>query len=914
MSNSVNLTDQQWDLLRLLVDNHASKGGAEFHFACSFGGCGITYSGGKAVPGVYDQTDLLQLRSERLVTLVRLAQNLHRGKPTQLGISTAQADPAGAQRNTPTDEGSPSKFPPLPDVDIEKIKAEAQENIERARNILRLGEQAEAKLSDSPPCDRSEIEAERDRFLTKATDRIKFTSGNLFDAFAEECWKVIRPDSESFSKLLPEICVEVAKVVFGPDLDHLVADTLTARTTKWAQRTAREGAVRNSSGWAVLRAQFAALARQENESFGRVADTDLLHAFVNYETGLVEVGQWSLGGSTESIRTDFMLYATRAAVALGAPNGVDLTDYWLHRLFSDLLENRSKHLRCAKEGEGGMIMTLLDASAIYCARLERTALANDHQQKPTIGDNRQRFPAPATPETESIEGSRNGGIRLFMNRIPNVDRYPPDFNDAERDRIKAAELRAAGVIALNLKSVRSMAEAETVLLRDWVLPIFVAFSHLALKRAKEGAWSIHKTDAESHQFLKALAASAGMNSPDAWMAGGGLIIRAEIWRELEDSQEWNRHREKLLELVDAPDHAAVIPEAQRNQQPDGSEAAVTSAEPNPFPEGHRSHQVWERLPRGIREALSRLSWAPGAAAGTSLSLEDCVQQLADQLDCKGSGGDVPVDNIAGGDPSEDDEGDANAPSSLTEPPERMRRRQKTAADLNAVYHRCRGRDLLAAGRQEELLHDAREYAAMSLTAAVEELRLPSKTTEADVEAACEKIRDLIVLDALTNYVPQHTCISDFHLGARDFKAALWIEGDYSLEDRAREAIQERIAPRPVSEKSGAAVSDPQLSLEQSAGKNGRESNITMSADQPVKSPIDSAAASRRAAVDAYIEEVFMATGRRITRTEIWKKAGDKSRTEFERWESLWYEKKHRKPNGAANRRFTQILTNKPHIK
>jgi hypothetical protein len=244
----------------------------------------------------------------------------------------------------------------------------------------------------------------------------------------------------------------------------------------------------------------------------------------------------------------------------------------------------------------------------------------------------------------------------------------------------------------------------------------------------------------------------------------------------------------------------------------------------------------------------------------------------------------------------------------------MRRRQKTAADLNAVYHRCRGRDLLAAGRQEELLHDAREYAAMSLTAAVEELRLPSKTTEADVEAACEKIRDLIVLDALTNYVPQHTCISDFHLGARDFKAALWIEGDYSLEDRAREAIQERIAPRPVSEKSGAAVSDPQLSLEQSAGKNGRESNITMSADQPVKSPIDSAAASRRAAVDAYIEEVFMATGRRITRTEIWKKAGDKSRTEFERWESLWYEKKHRKPNGAANRRFTQILTNKPHIK
>jgi hypothetical protein len=119
---------------------------------------------------------------------------------------------------------------------------------------------------------------------------------------------------------------------------------------------------------------------------------------------------------------------------------------------------------------------------------------------------------------------------------------------------------------------------------------------------------------------------------------------------------------------------------------------------------------------------------------------------------------------------------------------------------------------------------------------------------------------------------------------------------------------------PVSEKLVATVSDPEPALDQTAGKNGHESSSARSADQPAHSPIDSAAPSRRAAVDSYIEEVFKATGRRITRTEIWKKAGDKSRTEFERWESLWYEKKHRKPNGAANRRFTQILTNKPHIK
>src|SRR5262249_25657642 len=41
---------------------------------------------------------------------------------------------------------------------------------------------------------------------------------------------------------------------------------------------------------------------------------------------------------------------------------------------------------------------------------------------------------------------------------------------------------------------------------------------------------------------------------------------------------------------------------------------------------------------------------------------------------------------------------------------------------------------------------------------------------------------------------------------------------------------------------------------------------------------------RRAAVDAYIEEVYKRTGKHITRTDIWKSARYKSRTEFERWE------------------------------
>jgi hypothetical protein len=46
-----------------------------------------------------------------------------------------------------------------------------------------------------------------------------------------------------------------------------------------------------------------------------------------------------------------------------------------------------------------------------------------------------------------------------------------------------------------------------------------------------------------------------MNSPDAWMAGGGHIIRAEIRNQIEESAEFKRHQEKLLELVDARDSA-----------------------------------------------------------------------------------------------------------------------------------------------------------------------------------------------------------------------------------------------------------------------------------------------------------------------------------------------------------------------
>jgi hypothetical protein len=65
---------------------------------------------------------------------------------------------------------------------------------------------------------------------------------------------------------------------------------------------------------------------------------------------------------------------------------------------------------------------------------------------------------------------------------------------------------------------------------------------------------------------------------------------------------------------------------------------------------------------------------------------------------------------------------------------------------------------------------------------------------------------------------------------------------------------------------------------------------------------------RQRAVDEYIANTLEKTGKRIARAHIWRKAGDKNRTEFYRWESYWYEKHGKPPNAAANQRFTRVLS------
>jgi hypothetical protein len=67
---------------------------------------------------------------------------------------------------------------------------------------------------------------------------------------------------------------------------------------------------------------------------------------------------------------------------------------------------------------------------------------------------------------------------------------------------------------------------------------------------------------------------------------------------------------------------------------------------------------------------------------------------------------------------------------------------------------------------------------------------------------------------------------------------------------------------------------------------------------------------RRRAVEAYIEDVRLATGKRITKRDFYRKAGYESRTEFERWQR----RDPKRPNKAADDAFTRVLREKPHLK
>ena len=78
---------------------------------------------------------------------------------------------------------------------------------------------------------------------------------------------------------------------------------------------------------------------------------------------------------------------------------------------------------------------------------------------------------------------------------------------------------------------------------------------------------------------------------------------------------------------------------------------------------------------------------------------------------------------------------------------------------------------------------------------------------------------------------------------------------------------------------------------------------------PAASAVKACAAARRAAVKAYIDEVWKKRSKRLTHADIWKAARYKTRSSFERW--LRCDTSARK---AAAEAIERVLSEKPHLK
>jgi hypothetical protein len=166
--------------------------------------------------------------------------------------------------------------------------------------------------------------------------------------------------------------------------------------------------------------------------------------------------------------------------------------------------------------------------------------------KAAAGTNRV---SKAPPPAEVLRGGI-GPDRRYAVKVPPIadTAYPSDLNNSERDLIKAAELSAALSIERKRSAGQSGEQRDTLLLQEWVLPIFTAFSKLACDRVRRQEWSLHEADAKSRTFLKLLASSAGMSSPDSWMAGT-IVIRSEVQKQVDNSSEWKKHKERLLQSI-----------------------------------------------------------------------------------------------------------------------------------------------------------------------------------------------------------------------------------------------------------------------------------------------------------------------------------------------------------------------------
>jgi hypothetical protein len=136
--------------------------------------------------------------------------------------------------------------------------------------------------------------------------------------------------------------------------------------------------------WQQLSSDFSMLASEEKSAnalpLGAMAASES-----NRSSDLTE---WELhNGCSENFKARFELLASQAGKALGPlPVGASPFCYWLHRLYQDLQENRSKFIRrsiiaSSLSGEGPLIDSVCEASSTFCLRLQKCALERDYKRR-----------------------------------------------------------------------------------------------------------------------------------------------------------------------------------------------------------------------------------------------------------------------------------------------------------------------------------------------------------------------------------------------------------------------------------------------------------------------------------------------------------------------------------------------------
>lgn len=137
--------------------------------------------------------------------------------------------------------------------------------------------------------------------------------------------------------------------------------------------------------WFGLQQKFRALADEEAKLAPQNTKDRWLRASVDYNPPSTR-GQWHLSlGVNEYLRERFDVEGTRAGIALGAADPNESLMVWLDHLFAYLLETKSRLLLAASE-QGGMIGRVIEASALYCARLEKLPLMRQGKAQPAPPD------------------------------------------------------------------------------------------------------------------------------------------------------------------------------------------------------------------------------------------------------------------------------------------------------------------------------------------------------------------------------------------------------------------------------------------------------------------------------------------------------------------------------------------------